>query len=382
MPEGAESVDLQARTGLSARRFDWPWLFGYDFFVSFKLGPYPAGEQSYASDLTRGLRERDFTVFFSEDEAPAGGYLDETLRKAIKRSRVLVVIASGNSLSSRWVKLEVEEFRKVNPRRPIVIVDIDNALGRNANAADLDQWLDHSRRLRIDDSRSAAEQGIVGAGLVGKVSATMHSIRANVRLRTTVLIVVAVLAGLTYYSYTKRMLAEENGLTALSRQKAAEARAIFAGQHDQALQLAVEAITTKPTPEARGNLLAALQNRPNLRAYLHFGERVQSIAMAPDGASVVVGGEDGTIALFDLRAMRQPEKLPTIHKRMVWSLAFSGQGTMASADQDGQVVLWDMESRKPKWNTPLRVADGPLASVALTSDGKVMAAGGADGLKV
>ena len=47
-------------------------LFGYDMFISFALSPPPQGIRSYASDLARRLRERDFTVFFSEDEAPPG----------------------------------------------------------------------------------------------------------------------------------------------------------------------------------------------------------------------------------------------------------------------------------------------------------------------
>ena len=46
--------------------------FGYDIFISFSLGPPPRGTHSYASDLARRLRERDFTVFFSEEEAPPG----------------------------------------------------------------------------------------------------------------------------------------------------------------------------------------------------------------------------------------------------------------------------------------------------------------------
>ena len=46
-------------------------VFGYDLFISFALGPPPRGTLSYASDLARRLRERDFTVFFSEGEDQA-----------------------------------------------------------------------------------------------------------------------------------------------------------------------------------------------------------------------------------------------------------------------------------------------------------------------
>ncbi len=88
-------------------------LFGYDIFLSFALGPPPRGTLSYASDLARRLRERDFTVFFSEDEAPPGEQLDRALRTALLRSKTLVVIANrATLLEPRWVRKEVEEFRR------------------------------------------------------------------------------------------------------------------------------------------------------------------------------------------------------------------------------------------------------------------------------
>ena len=81
-----------ARTELSRspKRGNAARLFGYDIFISFALGPLPRGTQSYASDLARRLRERDFTVFFSEDEAPPGEQLDGALRTALYRSKTLV----------------------------------------------------------------------------------------------------------------------------------------------------------------------------------------------------------------------------------------------------------------------------------------------------
>lgn len=79
-------------------------LFGHDIFLSFALGGGYRGTQSYTSDLARRLRERDFTVFFSEDEAAPGSQLDSTLRNALLRSRILVVIANHGTLREpRWV---------------------------------------------------------------------------------------------------------------------------------------------------------------------------------------------------------------------------------------------------------------------------------------
>ena len=70
MPTESDRPALQLSSKKRPRRTNAARLFGYDIFISFALGPLPRGTQSYASDLARRLRERDFAVFFSEDEAP------------------------------------------------------------------------------------------------------------------------------------------------------------------------------------------------------------------------------------------------------------------------------------------------------------------------
>jgi len=89
------------RKPVAAKRSNAARVFGYDVFISFALGPPPRGTHSYASDLARRLRERDFTAFFSEDEAPPGEQLDRTLLAALRRSRTLVVIANPTGQLSR-----------------------------------------------------------------------------------------------------------------------------------------------------------------------------------------------------------------------------------------------------------------------------------------
>src|SRR5215510_2161311 len=111
-------------------------LFGYDIFISFALGPPPRGTLSYASDLARRLRERDFTVFFSEDEATPGDRLDSTLRTALLRSKALVVVANRGTISDpRWVRVELEEFARCHPDRPVILISVGGAIQDPALAA-------------------------------------------------------------------------------------------------------------------------------------------------------------------------------------------------------------------------------------------------------
>src|SRR5215831_3596750 len=119
-----------------------PLLFGYDFFISFTLGPSPRGTQSYASDLARRLRERDYTVFFSEDEAPPGAALDATLKRALHRARVLVVIVNDAALTdSRCIPEEVKVFRTRHPKRPVIPVNVGYTVERLGGG--VESWLNY-----------------------------------------------------------------------------------------------------------------------------------------------------------------------------------------------------------------------------------------------
>src|SRR5262245_11543058 len=123
MPRIASSLATPVARSKPQPRGNAARIFGYDLFISFALGSPPRGTQSYASDLARRLRERDFTVFFSEDEAPPGEELDGALRSALHRSKTLVVIANRGTLGDpRWVRKEVEAFRARHPSRPIVAI--------------------------------------------------------------------------------------------------------------------------------------------------------------------------------------------------------------------------------------------------------------------
>ena len=152
MVAGAMSTAAQAGKSAAPKRNNAARVFGYDVFISFALGPPPRGTHSYASDLARRLRERDFTVFFSEDEAAPGEQLDSTLLKALLRSRTLVVIANRGTLKEpRWVRTEVEEFRSRHPDRPIIPISIGGALQDAKLAEQSRPWLAFDDKIWLDE---------------------------------------------------------------------------------------------------------------------------------------------------------------------------------------------------------------------------------------
>lgn len=198
-----DSLNKSARHGGGG----WARSFGYDIFISFALGDYPRGTRGYASDLARKLRERGFTVFFSEDEAPVGNQLDNTLRRAIRRSRMLVVIANQETLREpRYVRREVEEFSQHRPKSPVAVINIDNALpvGENADVDKVSAWLPFHNRIWVNESRAAWLENNVSDEVTERLITTPISIRSVTRLRYTVSAIVATFAVVAVLAMVQR----------------------------------------------------------------------------------------------------------------------------------------------------------------------------------
>jgi hypothetical protein len=174
------SATSGTRPTLPRRSFASRW-FGYDIFISFALGPPPRGTHSYASDLARRLRERDFTVFFSEDEAPPGEQLDSTLRTALHRSKTLVVIANRGMLEEpRWVRTEVEEFKRRHRDRPVIPISVGGALQDPAIADNVQEWLGFQDKIWLNETDEAIENGIAGEALVDRLAMAPTRFKSNV----------------------------------------------------------------------------------------------------------------------------------------------------------------------------------------------------------
>lgn len=197
--------DLAAPKPRASTAGGWARYFGYDIFISFALGPLPRGCRTYASDLARRLRERGFTVFFSEDEAPVGAELDGTLRRALRRSRILVVVANRGTLADpRWVRVEIEAYRVARPRAAIVPISVDGALQEPALAEQTQPWLPFAGRIWIDESAQACETGRVSDDVVERLVTAPHAVRSVVRLRAAIALTLAGFALLAAFALLQR----------------------------------------------------------------------------------------------------------------------------------------------------------------------------------
>ena len=99
-------------------------------------------------------------------------------------------------------------------------------------------------------------------------------------------------------------------------------------------------------------------------------------AISADGNTVAVGTERGTLILLDAKTGKSIRELQTRSTSGISAVAFSPEGILATASQDGTVCLWDPESLEE-----IRLPSAhqeELFSAAFSLDGKLLVtAGGA-----
>jgi len=90
----------------------------------------------------------------------------------------------------------------------------------------------------------------------------------------------------------------------------------------------------------------SIPERKPLHAFArrHVGD-VKSVVIAPNGRTVVSGGDDGTVRLWELSSGNELRMLQPDHQKEVLSIALSPDGRIAlSGSADHSARLWDLSS--------------------------------------
>ena len=156
------------------------------------------------------------------------------------------------------------------------------------------------------------------------------------------------------------------------------ALALTEPRRDRALLLATEAVALRPSPDEIADLLATLLAEPNTtRVIVPSGNRLEDIALRPDGRQFAVADNRGLVSLVDATTLRTTQTIDSGSHNVIGSVAYSPNGSEVAAagpllNGDGVVEVWDVKTGR----RIAREQVGDVGDLIWSSDGSHLAASG------
>ena len=348
----------------------WRFLFGDDIFVSYSR----ADGAVYAAGLANELSARGFACKLDQWGSQPGKEIPAPLRAALRRSSLLVLVASPAAAASEQVANEVVEFRRTG--RAIIPIDIGSAL-RSAS------YWPHLEGLHISsDADEALTTGDPSPDVLNRIEKTHTFTRKDRRLRSATAATTAVLAVLVVAAVVAAFIASREAGKALDQQRLARSRQLIAeaelirnqGKDPYAgsMAKALEAYDLYPTGEVDGILRYGLDRLPRLLADFEHPASVVDLKLHADAASLTTHCEDGQV-----RVWRVGEPAP------IAVLPVAGAQRVLLGD-DGRTiaVVRDRTAHAYRFSDRAFVEIGrieheePIAHVAFNGNASRLAAGG------
>ncbi|MFS8981117.1 TIR domain-containing protein [Cupriavidus necator] len=391
--------------------------YKYWAFISYSHRDKVPGEWLHKSleayRIAKPLRDRNTPmgavparlspVFRDREELAAAPDLGDRIEAALKQSRYLIVVCSPASAASPWVNKEITYFKSLGHEDRIfsLIVEGEPYASEQPGRAKEECFPAALRfRLapdgRLSDTRAeplAADlrddkdgrqnallkliAGMLGVGFDDLRQRHLETRNAWLRKVVTASVaLVLIFAGLAIYALRQQRLAEERSRIALSRQLAVQSGTLLQTNPDLPLLLSLEAMFARDTVEARRSLADALMvtGRPITFVRSPVKAAVESMAISPDGKTLVTAGRKARPVFWDLTTYPpQPQASDEQSSSSVNSMSISRDGKLlAVAQDDGVISLWDVALRQrvsepliPKQHFAIRAVEfGPRNQLA------------------
>jgi len=376
------------------------WLFGDDIFVSYSR----ADGAAYAAGLANELAKRNFSCRFDQWGSQPGKEIPEALKRALRRSAVLVLVGTPGAAKSAAVGQEIIEFTRL--KRVIIPIDFDGA-GRRAD------WWSSIEGLALSEefSASALKSGKPSPEVVTRIENTFNFTRKDLRLRsaavlTAVLLILliasSIIAGIIAGNKAveagrkAREAAEQARLAELAKAAATKQQAIAEEQKKIAEDKTIEATTqTRLAENARAD---AVKQRQIAAEQRREAARQKEIAISRQllakAELMKTQGKDKYVSPVELaiEAWRHNQsfevdsilrygldRLPRLtarfpHNSPVTAVAFSPDGDYVSTISSDHIArIWRVSDMKEAQQ--LRLSDSPELMI-LSRDGRRLAVSG------
>ncbi|MDL1912554.1 TIR domain-containing protein [Chloroflexi bacterium CFX6] len=397
---------------------------------------YSRKDSKPARKLINAFAEMGYDVWVDwEDIPPATDWLEQVFR-GIEGSDAFIFLASPDSVKSNVCKAEVERA-ELNNKRIIPIVlrevppadthpvirklnwifmrrgdDFQTALAKFRDALELDfEWVaDHNRiqadalkwhrgkdpslLLRGSELRRVRKAVEAAKGREPKPTSLQEMFlrysvqrekQRNVLLAATI-VIIAALAGLTFFANYQRSLAAENAelatrnaILANQQKDIAEANANLALRNErEARQAQQEAEDQRTIAEERARFALAQQSAARAQIYQSQpGELYTSTLLAVASWATAPSGEAEEILRRNISLLPVPVK-QTRREGGINSLNFDAQGNLfVTAGTDGNACVWKVSDGEMLF---CATSPGSVNDAAFSPDGKLIVTGDESGL--
>jgi WD40 repeat protein len=392
-------------------------VFAYKAFISYSH----AADGLLAPALRDGLQQfarpwyrlRSMRVFRDETSLSNTPELWPSIEEALRGSEYFLLLASPNAARSVWVKREIEYWITHRSKDTLLVALTDGCLKWDPDRGAFDwtvttalppevayPFADEPRYTDLRDIKSAGQLSVrnpdfrnavadIASTLLGRSKDELigEDVRRHRQTKRIAWSAVIALLVLTAASIAAAYIAILNQREAERRQRLAQSRLFAAeserqrdtGQFDLSLLLALEAVRSRETFEARRALYEALEGNNDIQAVLEpavgLSASGRALAFSPDGTLLAAAGHRFPVILWDVRRRRSPASVLTGALGVVQALDFSQDGRrLAAGDHHGAVLVWDVDSRQPA-GRPLNHSRA-VRTLAFGADGRTLATGG------
>jgi WD40 repeat protein len=290
------------------QRVSWSALVGYDLFISYRR----SDATPYAAALFEALRQADFRCFLDDNDATPGKPLTDKLRWALKRSKVLLIVASPDLPLSTWVPKEVKMFAM--SQRDIILINVKDGMTTALASSTLGPLLNQDA-LWIDEQPGIGPGDAPSAHVIGSVQKNFNHRRANRNLRLIAGVVTIAIAGFAALAAWQWRTALARLDVVQSQALAADARRLASQEPFLALKTAIEAFATSDSPDAETALLEGLSRVPSLKRFLpcREGQKAVGVAFSDAGSGLLgyaclsyrQGAPETTLRVVDLDGVQK-----------------------------------------------------------------------------